>query len=80
MKQQVPVKVRYKGKIIGNYCTDLLVENKILVELKAVETLVKEHEVQLVDYLKATGFGLLINFGPSVQIKRKSRDYNVEKD
>jgi len=53
-----------------------------LVELKAVETLVKQHEVQLVNYLKATGFsiGLLINFGTSVQIKRKMRDYNVEKD
>ncbi|NLI13994.1 GxxExxY protein [Pelotomaculum propionicicum] len=81
VKQQVPVKVRYKGKIIGNYCADLLVENKVLVELKAVETLVKEHEVQLVNYLKATGYdiGLLINFGPSVQVKRKMRDYINEK-
>lgn len=73
VKQQVPVEVRYKGKVIGNYCADLLVEDKVLVELKAVETLVKEHEIQLVNYLKATGFnvGLLINFGSSVQIKRK---------
>jgi len=75
VKQQVPVEVRYKGKTIGNYCADLLVNDKILIELKAVETLVKEHEVQLVNYLKATGLtiGLLINFGPSVQIKRKIR-------
>jgi GxxExxY protein len=82
VKQQAPVEVHYKGTVIGSYCADLLVENKVLVELKAVETLVKQHEVQLVNYLKATGFsiGLLINFGTSVQIKRKMRDYNVEKD
>lgn len=82
VKQQIPVEVHYKGKVIGSYCADLLVENKVLVELKAVETLVKQHEVQLVNYLKATGFsiGLLINFGTSVQIKRKMRDYNLEKD
>jgi GxxExxY protein len=81
LKQQVPVEVRYKGKVVGNYCADLLVEDKVLVELKAVEALVKEHEVQLVNYLKATGFnvGLLINFGPSVQTKRKLRDYNTNK-
>jgi GxxExxY protein len=66
---------------MGSYGADLLIENKVLVELKAVETLVKQHEVQLVNHLKATGFsmGLHINLGTSVQIKRKIRDYNIEK-
>jgi GxxExxY protein len=54
--------------LIGDYYADLLVENRIVVELKAVLALTKEHEVQLVNYLTATGTetGLLINFGSSV--------------
>lgn len=82
VKQQVPIKVHYKGRVIGDYCVDLLVEDTILVELKAIEMLAKEHEVQLVNYLKATGIeiGLLINFGPSVQVKRKFRKYTAKKD
>jgi GxxExxY protein len=63
--------------LIGDYYADLLVENRIVVELKAVLALTKEHEVQLVNYLTATGteMGLLINFGSSVQVKRKFRRY-----
>jgi GxxExxY protein len=54
-----------------------LVEEKIVVELKAVQNLIKEHEVQLVNYLTATkmDIGLLINFGSSVQVKRKYREF-----
>jgi GxxExxY protein len=65
------------GELVGDYCADLLIENRIIVELKAVFALTKEHEVQLVNYLTATGIetGLLINFGSSVQVKRKFRKY-----
>lgn len=75
--QNVSIPVRYHGYIVGDFFADLLVENAIIIELKAVQHLAKEHEVQLVNYLTATGIddGLLINFGPSVQIKRKYRSY-----
>ncbi len=77
VKQQEPIKVWYKDQVIGDYCADLLVEERIIVELKAVQALTKEHEVQLVNYLSATKMdtGLLINFGSSVQVKRKYREY-----
>jgi GxxExxY protein len=77
VKQQEPIKVWYKDQIVGDYCADLLVEERIIVELKAVQSLTKEHEVQLVNYLSATKIdtGLLINFGSSVQVKRKYREY-----
>ena len=72
-KVQVPVKVEYKGEIVGEYFTDIVVEDKIILELKAVETLQKIHEAQLLNYLKATDYkiGLLINFTyPKAEIKR----------
>src|SRR5574337_2180626 len=73
--QQQPISVRYRERVVGDFFADLLVENRVLIELKAVLNLTKEHEVQLVNYLTATGIddGLLINFGPSVEIKRKFR-------
>jgi GxxExxY protein len=79
-KQQEPIKVWYEGQIVGEYCADLLVEDVVIVELKAVQALAKEHEVQLVNYLTATGIdtGLLINFGSSVQVKRKYREYKAQ--
>ena len=70
---QVPVKVRYKGQEIGEYFADIIVENQVILELKAMESLQKIHEAQLLNYLKATGYkiGLLINFTyPKAQIKR----------
>ncbi len=76
VKQQIPIEVYYDDVIVGEYTADLLVEDKILIELKAVQNLCKEHEVQLVNYLNATGLdiGLLINFGSkSVQVKRRLR-------
>ncbi|MEN6327261.1 MAG: GxxExxY protein [Syntrophomonas sp.] len=59
--------------MIGEYFADLLIEDKVTVELKAVNELSKAHETQLVNYLKATGLqvGLLINFGDDIRIKRK---------
>lgn len=72
-QQQYPVKVYYKGTLIGDYVADIVVEEKVIVELKAVSQLTKAQEVQLVNYLKATRLevGLLINFGDQVSIKRK---------
>jgi GxxExxY protein len=77
VKQQEPISVRYEGHVVGDYYADLWVDERVIVELKAAQTLVKEHEVQLVNYLTATSIdvGLLLNFGPSVQVKRKFREY-----
>ncbi|MDH5717707.1 MAG: GxxExxY protein [Spirochaetia bacterium] len=74
---QLPLKVHYKTQIVGDYIADILVEDKIIIEIKAVNMLAKEHEVQLVNYLKATNkeIGLLINFGKSVTIKRKYKNH-----
>ena len=76
-EHQVEIAVQYDGQIVGEFRADLLVENSILIELKSVKSVSKTHEVQLVNYLVATGkeIGLLINFGEEgVQIKRKVRD------
>jgi GxxExxY protein len=77
VKQQEPIKVAYDGQVVGEYYADLWVDGRVVIELKAAQTLVKQHEVQLVNYLTATGIdcGLLLNFGPSVQVKRKFREY-----
>lgn len=71
-----PLKIIYEGEIVGDYICDIVVDDKVILELKAVKELSDIHEVQLVNYLKGTGIevGLLINFGPSVQIKRKVFD------
>ena len=72
-RSQVPVKVLYEGKEVGNYYADLLVEKMVIVELKSSEDLCEEHEAQLLNYLRATDVevGLLLNFGKTAQIKRK---------
>ena len=77
VKQQEPINVSYEGQVVGEYYADLWIDECLLVEVKAVQTLVKQHELQLVNYLSATNIdsGLLLNFGPSVQVKRKFRDY-----
>lgn len=69
--------MRYHGQTIGDFYTDLFVEGRVIVELKAVQNMAKEHEVQLVNYLTATEIddGFLINFGSSVEVKRKYRKY-----
>lgn len=69
--------VYYRGCEVGGYYADLLVEGRIICELKAVENLTRQHEAQLVNYLAATSSdtGLLINFGKSVTVKRKFRKY-----
>lgn len=77
VEQQIPIQVYYQGEVIGDFVSDLLVEKRLVVELKAIEKLTKLHEAQLVNYLTATGLdiGLLINFGKSVQIKRKYKNF-----
>lgn len=81
VRQQEPIMVHYDGQVVGEFYADLWVEDCVIVELKAVRSLDKVHEVQLVNYLTATGIdtGLLINFGPSVQVKRKFRQYRSKK-
>jgi GxxExxY protein len=72
-EQQYPVKIYYEKEIVGDYVADIIIEDKIILELKAVDKILDIHEIQLKNYLKATGIevGLLINFGKSVEIKRK---------
>ena len=74
---QQPITVFYEDEIVGEFVADLIVEKRIIVELKSVRQIIRAHEVQLVNYLVATRIpvGLLINFGEEkVQIKRKLKD------
>ena len=76
VEQQYPIKVYYDGHVVGQFEADLFVAGTVIVELKAVSTLLQVHEVQLVNYLKATGIdvGLLLNFGDQkVEVRRKLR-------
>ncbi|MGL4512350.1 MAG: GxxExxY protein [Lacipirellulaceae bacterium] len=75
--RQVPLSVLFRGTVVGEFFADIVVEDSVIIELKAVESLSKAHEVQLVNYLVATGkpVGLLINFGPErVEVRRKHKD------
>jgi len=77
VESQIPVKVFYKKKVVGEYIIDILVEKKVVVELKTVEKFDNVHEAQLLNYLKASGIkvGRLINFKhPKVEIKRMVLD------
>lgn len=73
VEQQKPIEVYYKGKSVGEFAADMIVENLVLLEIKAVKTLTEEYEAKLLHYLKATGIevGLLLNFSDSVQVRRK---------
>lgn len=70
---QMPIDVYYRGDIIGNYFADLCVENSVIIEIKAAQSLADIHEAQLLNYLKATDMeiGLLMNFGPEAKFIRK---------
>ncbi len=72
-KNQFPIEVFYDEKKVGEYFTDIIVNDTVIVELKAAENVCEEHECQLVNYLKATEIevGLLLNFGKEPQLKRK---------
>jgi GxxExxY protein len=73
---QAPIKVVYDGNVVGEYFADILVDNKVLVEVKAARALAPDHEAQLLNYLKATDIevGLLLNFGAQPEVKRKVLD------
>jgi len=73
VERQKPISVYYKGRLVGEYYSDLIVENIVILELKATEKIADIFEIQLKNYLKATGVevGLLINFGKSVEVRRK---------
>lgn len=66
------IPVYYQGEIVGDYFADIIVDNTIILELKAVKTILPEHEAQLMNYLRATDaeVGLLLNFGPEPQKRR----------
>ena len=73
-KTQVKIPVYYKDELVGDYIADILMNDRIILELKALSDLTNQHEAQLLNYLKATGYriGLLLNFGSKrVQVKRK---------
>jgi GxxExxY protein len=70
---QAPIKVLYDSLIVGEYFADILVEDKVIIEIKASKSISKENEAQLINYLKATGrkVGLLLNFGSKPEMKRR---------
>ena len=76
VKKQEPINVFYEDGIIGEYVADIVVAGKVIVEVKAIKNIDEIHEVQLINYLKATKIevGLLINFGREIEIKRKIFD------
>lgn len=71
---QVPIRVLYDGRVVGEYFADIIVDDKVIVEIKAAKSLLGEHEAQLLNYLKATKIevGLLLNFGVHSEVKRKA--------
>ena len=73
VETQKAIEVYYQNRLVGTYRADLLVNDSIILELKAVEYLIEEHELQLINYLKATNIeiGLLLNFGKKPEIRRK---------
>lgn len=80
---QHPIRVLFRGEPVGEFFADLLVEDKVLVELKAVKALAPEHHAQVINYLNATGIevGLLINFGnPSLEFRRLTRKKRMDMD
>ena len=76
VRQQIPIQVSYKQRIVGLYDADLVVNDLVIVELKAVDQIVEKHEAQLLNYLKATRFevGLVLDFSPEPSFKRKAFD------
>ena len=76
VESQQPIQVRFRGQPVGDFYADLFVEQKVIVELKAVQALTPAHQAQIINYLNATGIevGLLINFGrPRLEFKRFTR-------
>ena len=76
VEQQESIEVLYRGHVIGEYFADIVVNGLVILELKAVQKLIDQHQAQLLNYLKATSYevGLLLNFGPKPQHIRKVYD------
>jgi len=81
-EKEKKIQVYYDNQLVGDYMADIIVEDKVILELKSVKDLHPAHEAQLINYLKATGLevGLLINFGESVEIKRKVFSHQPPED
>ena len=82
-ESQRPIVVKYENEVVGEFKADIIVEDTIIVELKSVKQIMQAHEVQLVNYLVATGkpVGLILNFGEQkVEVKRKVKDLEAEND
>ena len=76
-KEQFPLAVKFRGQIVGEFYADVLLEDKVIIELKTVSGLRPEHHAQLINYLNATGIdvGLLVNFGnPKLEYRRFRRN------
>ena len=83
VQRQVPLQVKFRGVVVGDFSVDILVEDKILIELKVVSTLAKELYAQTINYLKATGIevGLLVNFGnPKIDYRRFDNKFNDKRN
>ena len=81
VESQKAITVHYEGEVVGEFTADIVVEDKVIVELKSVRQIIQTHEIQLDNYLVATGkpVGLLLNFGErKVEIKRKLKDLPVQ--
>ncbi len=81
VKMEEPITVYFETEVVGNFKADLIVNDTVIVELKAVEKIHPKHEVQLVNYLKSTAIevGLLINFGEELKVKRKVFDNELKR-
>lgn len=78
VRDELPIRVYYDGQLVGEYFADLVVNELVILEIKATRAIATEHEAQLLNYLKATPYevGLLLNFGPKPETKRRSFDNN----
>jgi GxxExxY protein len=76
VEQQKPIHVYFHGKVIGDYFADMIVDGVVLLELKSAEKIIAAYEAQMLNYLKATRIevGLLLNFGPQAEFRRKIYD------
>ena len=83
VSSQHPIQVSFRGVCVGDFYADLLVEGKVIVELKAAKAIAPEHQAQIINYLNATGIevGLLINFGnPKLEYKRFTRSKTFQQE
>jgi GxxExxY protein len=76
VEQQVHLYVYYHGRVVGEYIADMVINDIVLLELKATQKIMEDHAAQLLNYLKATNIevGLVLNFGPSAEFRRKIYD------